>query len=66
MNMKAFMKEELKNRGTIEFPGIDKFKDEKGKPSPLQKTFISVVNADGGRAGVVRSVEEAENLVFGK
>ena len=35
MNMKAFMKEELKNRGTIEFPGIDKFKDEKGKPIPF-------------------------------
>ena len=41
-------------------------KDENGKPSPLQKTFISVVNADGGRAGVVRSVDDAEKLVFGK
>lgn len=29
MNMKAFMKEELKQRGTMEFPGIEKFTDEK-------------------------------------
>lgn len=35
MNMKAFMKEELKQRGTMEFPGIEKFKDEKGKPIPF-------------------------------
>lgn len=40
-------------------------KDDKGKPSKLQVTFIDVVNADGGRAGVVRSVEDAERLVFG-
>lgn len=41
-------------------------KDDTGKPSPLQTVFINVVNADGGRAGVVRSVEDAERLVFGK
>ena len=35
MNIKAFMKEELKNRGTMEFPGIEMFKDEKGKPIPF-------------------------------
>ncbi len=35
MNMKAFMKEELKQRGTMEFPGIEKFTDEKGKPIPF-------------------------------
>lgn len=35
MNLKAFMKEDLKNRGTMEFPGIDKFIDEKGKPIPF-------------------------------
>lgn len=35
MNMKAFMKEDLKNRGTMEFPGIDKFLDESGKPIPF-------------------------------
>lgn len=40
-------------------------KSATGKPSPLQAVFISVVNADGGRAGVVRSVEDAERLVFG-
>lgn len=34
-NLKAFMKEELKTRGTIEFPGIDKFTDEDGNPIPF-------------------------------
>lgn len=35
MNLKAFMKEELKNHGTMEFDGIDKFTDKDGKPIPL-------------------------------
>ena len=35
MNLKAFMKEELKNLGTMEFPGIEKFKDKEGKPVPF-------------------------------
>lgn len=35
MNIKAFMKEDLKNRGTMEFEGIDKFKDEKGNKIPF-------------------------------
>ena len=35
MNIKAFMKEDLKDRGTMEFPGIEKFKDESGKPIPF-------------------------------
>lgn len=35
INMKAFMKEELKERGTMEFPGIESFKDEKGQPIPF-------------------------------
>ena len=34
-NIKAFMKPDLKERGTMEFPGIDKFCDEKGKPIPF-------------------------------
>lgn len=34
--------------------------------SPLQKNFINAVNDNGGRAGVVRSVDDAERLVFGK
>jgi hypothetical protein len=34
-NLKAFMKEELKTRGTMEFPGIEKFKDENGNPIPF-------------------------------
>lgn len=41
-------------------------KDDDGRASPLQRTFIDVLNADGGRAGVVRSVDDAERLVFGK
>ena len=35
MNLKAFMKEELKNRGTMEFPGIARFADKDGKPIPF-------------------------------
>lgn len=34
--------------------------------SQLQRNFINAVNNNGGRAGVVRSVEDAERLVFGK
>lgn len=35
MNLKAFMKEDLKDRGTMEFRGIERFTDEKGKPIPF-------------------------------
>ncbi|WP_283682676.1 phage tail assembly chaperone [Parablautia sp. Marseille-Q6255] len=35
MDMKAFMKSDLKDRGTIEFKGIDRFLDDKGKPIPF-------------------------------
>lgn len=35
MNLKAFMKEELKSRGTMEFPGIAKFADKDGNPIPF-------------------------------
>lgn len=34
-NLKAFMKPELKERKTMEFPGIDKYVDDKGKPVPF-------------------------------
>ena len=34
--------------------------------SQLQRNFINAVNDNGGRAGVVRSVEDAERLLFGK
>lgn len=30
IDMKAFMKPELKDRGTMEFPGIERYKDAKG------------------------------------
>lgn len=35
LNLKAFMKPELKDRGTMEFPGIDLFKDEQGNNVPF-------------------------------
>lgn len=35
VDMKAFMKQDLKDRGTMEFKGIDKFKDKDGKPIPF-------------------------------
>lgn len=35
MNLKAFMKEELKDRGTMKFPGIERFCDKDGKPIPF-------------------------------
>lgn len=35
MNLSAFMKEELKDRGTMEFPGIEKFTGGDGKPVPF-------------------------------
>lgn len=34
-NLKAFMKDELKDRGTMEFDGIERFKDADGKPIPF-------------------------------
>ena len=35
MNIKAFMKQDLKDRGTMEFPGIERFKDEEGNVIPF-------------------------------
>ena len=35
MDMKAFMKSDLKDRGTVEFPGIKRFCDDKGQPIPF-------------------------------
>lgn len=43
INMKSFMKEELKERGTMEFPGIEMFKDEKGKPIPFIIKRLSMI-----------------------
>ena len=34
-NLRAFMKQDLKDRGTMEFEGIEAFKDEEGKPIPF-------------------------------
>lgn len=35
MNLKAFMKDELKEKGTMQFDGIERFKDADGKPIPF-------------------------------
>ena len=35
IDMKAFMKPELKDRGTMEFPGIERYKDAKGNVIPF-------------------------------
>ena len=35
IDMKAFMKPELKDRGTMEFPGIERYKDTKGNVIPF-------------------------------
>ncbi len=35
INMKAFMKPDMKDLGTMEFPGIERYTDEKGKPIPF-------------------------------
>lgn len=45
-NLKAFMKDEVKNLGTIEFPGIEKFTDKDGKPIPfiLRRLSLKEVN----------------------
>lgn len=43
INMKSFMKEELKERGTMEFPGIERFTDEKGNPIPFIIKRLSMI-----------------------
>lgn len=35
INMKAFMKPDMKDLGTMEFPGIERYTDQKGKPIPF-------------------------------
>lgn len=40
-------------------------KTEKGRPSDAQTAYIQMINALGGRAGVVRSIEEALRVAGG-
>lgn len=41
-------------------------KDELGRVSPKQAAFLKAVNDNGGRAGIVRSVRDAEQLLAGE
>lgn len=38
-------------------------KTEKGKPTKLQEVIIRKINEAGGKAGVVRSVEDVEKMI---
>lgn len=38
-------------------------KAPKGKPSEMQANFLNAVNDNGGRAGVVKSVEDALEII---
>lgn len=49
-----------KNNGKIAWLEV---KTKKGKPSEEQLNFISVMNSMGFKAGVVKSVEDAINLI---
>lgn len=41
-------------------------KDEFGRVSPKQAAFLQAVNDNGGRAGIVRSIQDAEQLIAGE
>lgn len=41
-------------------------KTPKGQPTDQQEAFLTAVNSNGGRAGVVRSVEDARRVVDGE
>ena len=40
-------------------------KSETGRATPEQEQFIAAVKKTGGRAGIARSVAEAENIILG-
>lgn len=40
-------------------------KAPRGRPTPEQEAFIAMVRQAGGRAGIARSVEEAERIITG-
>lgn len=42
MNMKYFMREELKNDEVVEVPGIDTFKDENGENIPFKIKVLGI------------------------
>lgn len=41
------------------------YKDDGGKPSPVQMNFLRAVSANGGRAGVARSAKDALDIALG-
>jgi len=40
-------------------------KSETGKPTKEQQAVIDLVNEHGGRAGIARSIEDAEQIIRG-
>ena len=38
-------------------------KAERGRPTPQQQAFLSHIQAAGGRAGIARSIEDAERII---
>lgn len=47
-----------------QFFGLE-IKDEYGKPSAEQANFLAAVRANGGRAGIARSTDDAEWILWG-
>ena len=45
------------------FVAIELKREKGGKPTPEQEMFIEIVRSHGGRAGVARSVAEAEEIL---
>lgn len=41
-------------------------KAERGRPTPQQTAWLEHVTAAGGRAGIARSVEDAERIIAGQ
>lgn len=69
-NLRAFMKEELKDHGTMEFPGIKKFVDEDGKPIPfiikrLSRKEVSEIRNAYRTTRVYRDKQNGDRPVIG-
>lgn len=70
MNIKAFMKQDLKDRGTMEFPGIERFKDEEGNVIPfiikrLSRTRLKEIRDMYRTAQVYRDKANGKRPIIG-